>query len=197
MNQAEFLLYTGPMFSSKTTRLLSRIDRSKYQKKKTISFKPQIDDRYSVDNQIVTHNDNHIQSCGVESGKDILDIVVKNQPIDAVAVDEIFMIPGGAKACIELFKAGYDVYVSSIELDFKGNPFYEKFSSMTGVKETLKKYEERFVIKEDGLRGGKGVLVRGDNLRSMEEALAHCQSLVDKNISFVIEVGPSTLLNIH
>ena len=124
-NQAQFVLYTGPMFSSKTTKLLARIDRSKYQKKKTVSFKPQIDNRYSVDNQIVTHNDKHIQSCGVNSGKDILEIVAANQPIDIIAIDELFMISGGGKACIELFKKGYDVYVSSIELNFLGEPFDE------------------------------------------------------------------------
>ena len=124
-NQAKLVLFTGPMFSSKTTKLLSRIDRSKYQKKKTVSFKPKIDDRYSVGDLIVTHNDKHIQSCGVNCGKDILEIVAGNQPIDIVAIDELFMIPGGGSACIELFKKGYDVYVSSIELNFLGEPFEE------------------------------------------------------------------------
>ena len=124
-NQAQFVLYTGPMFSSKTTKLLARIDRSKYQKKKSVSFKPQVDNRYSIDNQIVTHNDSHIQSCGVSSGQEILEIVAGNQPIDIIAIDELFMIPGGGSACIELFKKGYDVYVSSIELDYMGNPFEE------------------------------------------------------------------------
>jgi len=178
MNQAEFLLYTGPMFSSKTTRLLSRIDRSKYQKKKTISFKPQIDDRYSIDNQIVTHNDHHIQSCGVESGKDILDIVVKNQPIDAVAVDEIFMIPGGAKACIELFKAGYDVYVSSIELDFKGNPFDEVKEIMPYCTQIVKcsavctvcQADARYTFKKENFSSDEILQVGGD-----ETYEARCQ----------------------
>ena len=123
MNQAEFVLYTGPMFSSKTTKLLARLDRSKYQKKKAVSFKPNLDDRYSVDNQIVTHNDNHIQSCGVHTGKDILNIVASLNEIDIIEIDELFMIPGGGESCIELFKKGYDVYVSSIELDYTGIPF--------------------------------------------------------------------------
>tara|TARA_X000001388_G_C2224173_1_gene120475 strand:+ start:213 stop:605 length:393 start_codon:yes stop_codon:yes gene_type:complete len=66
-----------------------------------------------------------MQSCGVNSGKDILEIVAGNQPVDIVAIDELFMIPGGGAACIELFKKGYDVYVSSIELNFLGEPFEE------------------------------------------------------------------------
>ena len=103
--QAKFVLFTGPMFSSKTTKLLSRIDRSKYQKKKSISFKPNIDDRYTVENQIVTHNDLHTKCINVSSGEEILDWVSRSD-IDIIAVDELFMIPGGGTACIELFKKG-------------------------------------------------------------------------------------------
>lgn len=125
LNKPEFVLYTGPMFSSKTTRLLSRIDRSKYQKKKSVSFKPNIDNRYTVENQIVTHNDMHTQCFNVNNGTDILKIVAKSEGVDLVAIDEIFMIPGAANACIKLFKKGYDVYVSSIELDYLGAPFEE------------------------------------------------------------------------
>ncbi len=124
-NQTNFVLYTGPMFSSKTTKLLERIDRSKYQKKNSVSFKPNLDNRYTIENQIVTHNDIHLGCINVNCGEDILNIVAGNQPIDIIAIDELFMIPGGAKACIELFKKGYDVYVSSIELDYLGKPFEE------------------------------------------------------------------------
>ena len=147
--QAQFVLYTGPMFSSKTTKLLARIDRSKYQKKKTVSFKPYADDRYSVTNQIVTHNDKHIQSCGVNCGKDILEIVAGNQPIDIVAIDELFMIPGGGSACIELFKKGYDVYVSSIELDYTGNPFEEVKEIMPFCTQIIKCKAVCAVCQED------------------------------------------------
>ncbi|API86246.1 phosphoribosylamine--glycine ligase [Francisella uliginis] len=67
------------------------------------------------------------------------------------------------------------------------NPFFKKFNSMDGVEETLKKYAKQFVIKADGLCGGKGVLVWGDHLHSMSEAIKHCQSLVDAGQEFVIE----------
>ena len=91
----ELILYTGPMFSSKTTRLLQKIDRLHYQGKVTLSFKPKMDDRYSVDGVIVTHNDAHVKCFQVENGEEILKIVASsNTEIDCVAVDEIFMIPG-------------------------------------------------------------------------------------------------------
>lgn len=137
-NQAQFTLYTGPMFSSKTTKLLAKVDRSKYQKKKSVSFKPSIDDRYTVDNQIVTHNDVHINCYTVKAGAEILEIVAANHPVDIVAIDELFMIPGGGKACIELFRKGYDVYVSSIELDYMGQPFAEVMEIMPYCTQIIK-----------------------------------------------------------
>ena len=80
-------------------------------------------------------------------------------------------------------------FTRSLIEDYKigGNPFFRKFNSMDGVVETLKEYEARFVIKADGLCGGKGVVVWGDHITSMSEAIKHCQSLVDDGAEFVIE----------
>ncbi len=135
---AEFLLYTGPMFSSKTTRLLSRIDRCKYQKKKVVSFKPKMDERYTVENKIVTHTDRYIDCFAVESGDEILNTVSTIDEFDSVAIDEMFMIPGSSEACIALFKKGYDVYVSSIELSYKGIPFEEVLNVMPYCTQIVK-----------------------------------------------------------
>ncbi|WP_234366877.1 phosphoribosylamine--glycine ligase, partial [Francisella tularensis] len=73
------------------------------------------------------------------------------------------------------------------DYDIGANPFFRKFNSMDGVEETIKKYQNQFVIKADGLCGGKGVLVWGDHLHSLDEAIRHCQSLVDAGKEFVIE----------
>ena len=39
---ADLILYTGPMFSSKTTKLLMQADKRHYQKQKVIAFKSKI-----------------------------------------------------------------------------------------------------------------------------------------------------------
>ena len=68
-----------------------------------------------------------------------------------------------------------------------GGPKYKTFSSMDGVSEFLDELGENYVVKYDGLAGGKGVMVAGDHLLSHYEALTYCQELVDKNGVFVIE----------
>jgi len=73
------------------------------------------------------------------------------------------------------------------EYDIPGGPKYETFSSMDGVAEFLNELGENYVVKYDGLMGGKGVKVASDHLHSHAEALAYCQELMDSGGEFVIE----------
>jgi phosphoribosylamine--glycine ligase len=68
-----------------------------------------------------------------------------------------------------------------------GNPIFERFTSMAGVPEWLIEFTERYVIKDDGLAGGKGVRVWGDHLQTMEESLRFCAELVSMGRPFVLE----------
>ena len=73
------------------------------------------------------------------------------------------------------------------EYNIPACPKYKTFLALDGVAEFLSNLEEDYVIKYDGLAGGKGVKVAGDHLNSHEEALAYCRELVDKGGKFVIE----------
>lgn len=67
-------------------------------------------------------------------------------------------------------------------------PAFRKFSNIQGVDDFLAELgEERYVIKADGLMGGKGVKVAGDHLHSLEEAYQYCQQLVEADHPFLIE----------
>lgn len=120
-----FTIYTGPMFSAKTTSLLSTLDRFKYQGKRIVSFKPQLDDRYSTDN-ISTHGGWKIPAVCVKSGTDILEhLAGLDENPHVVAVDEAFMIPGVAEVLVWLYRSGYSIVVSSLDLSATGKPFEE------------------------------------------------------------------------
>jgi phosphoribosylamine--glycine ligase len=68
-----------------------------------------------------------------------------------------------------------------------GGPKYQTFSSMDSVMDFLNELGENYVVKYDGLMGGKGVKVAGDHLHSHDEALAYCHELVESGSEFVIE----------
>ncbi len=75
-----------------------------------------------------------------------------------------------------------------IEYNIPGAPKFKRFESLSGAKEFLHELgEDGYVIKADGLAGGKGVKVAGDHLHNFDEALAYCQELVDAKNAYVIE----------
>jgi len=126
MRQPEFIIFTGPMFGSKTTRLMAAVDRFKYQNRKILAFKPSMDDRY--DNQdIVTHNGGKIPANVIEDASEIFMHLAErdNNVYDVVAVDEAFMISGVADVLIWLYQRGITVVVSSLDVSAACNPFEE------------------------------------------------------------------------
>ena len=68
-----------------------------------------------------------------------------------------------------------------------GGPKYKVFKSIEGVQNFLEGLGENYVVKFDGLAGGKGVKVSGDHLGSHEEALKYCKVLNAQNHQFVVE----------
>ncbi|MCX6780228.1 MAG: phosphoribosylamine--glycine ligase [Candidatus Magasanikbacteria bacterium] len=66
-------------------------------------------------------------------------------------------------------------------------PGYKFFTSMNGVKEFIESLGGNYVVKADGLMGGKGVKVSGDHLASIDEGISWCQELINSGKTFLIE----------
>lgn len=128
MTNPEFIIFTGPMFSSKTTKLLACLDRYKYQKRTIHAFKPQIDDRYS-ESEISTHSGWRQPARNIANGGELLvsirSLMIRKEPCDVIAVDEAFMIPDIGSALISLYRSGLTVVVSSLDMSSNCNPFDE------------------------------------------------------------------------
>ena len=120
----KFIIFTGPMFGSKTTRLFAVLDRYKYQKRKIIAFKPAIDKRYSEIN-ITTHSGATMPARVVKNGLEIHQYISHHDEYDVIAVDEAFMLRGVSWVLIDLFKKGKTIIVSSLDLSATGKPFEE------------------------------------------------------------------------
>jgi phosphoribosylamine--glycine ligase len=65
------------------------------------------------------------------------------------------------------------------EFDIAGNPEYRVFRSLDGVEDYIRALDSKtgYVVKPDGLTGGKGVKVSDAHLFSIEEGLAYCRDL--------------------
>lgn len=136
MKNPDLVMFVGPMFGSKTTRLIAALERYKYQGKTISAFKPRIDDRYST-GEIVTHNGGRIEALCVTSGTDILRHL-QEDPAEVVAIDEAFMIEGVSDVVISLYKSGVSVLVSSLDLSSKADPFKEVSKMMPWATNVVK-----------------------------------------------------------
>ena len=72
------------------------------------------------------------------------------------------------------------------------NPKYDFFYDMKTLKSEdmvtmFNKYKNDYVIKEDGLNGGKGVKLSGEHFENDGEAYTHCNELVTKGSNFLFE----------
>lgn len=126
MSNPTFTIYTGPMFGSKTTRLLGDVDRLNYRGKNVLAVKPKIDTRYSTD-EITSHNGGSIKAICIEDAKELYNFIdyksFSTSLYETVAVDEAFMIKNIDEVLIDFFRNDISIIVSSIQLDAKEKPF--------------------------------------------------------------------------
>ena len=110
----------GSMFSGKTEELIRRMRRAQFAKQRVEIFKPQIDTRYS-DDEVVSHDDNAIQSTPVPSSNNIL-LLADN--VEVVGIDEAqFFDDNLPNVCNQLANSGIRVIIAGLDMDFKGQPF--------------------------------------------------------------------------
>ena len=124
----EFVVFVGPMFGGKTTKLLSAVDRYHYQKRDIFAFKPRIDQRYAKE-KIVTHWGGELKAHLVSDANEILsflsdaDVDFSQQPV--IAVDEAFMLKGAGFILPALFKKGATVIASKLQISSDGTAYPE------------------------------------------------------------------------
>ena len=110
----------GSMFSGKTEELIRRLRRAQFAKQRVEIFKPAIDVRYSEED-VVSHDQNHIRSTPIDSSASIL---LLSSDIDVVGIDEAqFLDNGLPDVCNELANRGVRVIIAGLDMDFRGIPF--------------------------------------------------------------------------
>ncbi|MFA6305536.1 MAG: phosphoribosylamine--glycine ligase [Candidatus Gracilibacteria bacterium] len=68
-----------------------------------------------------------------------------------------------------------------------GNPKFKVFFAEDGMREFLESLGGDFVVKADGLKGGKGVKVSGDHLNGIDEAFSYAKECLAEVGKVVIE----------
>lgn len=115
----------GPMFAGKTEELIRRIRRLEYAKQSFLVFKPKIDNRYSKEDELVSHNLSKAKAILVDNSKDIINFINDySKDLDAVVIDEAqFFDCGIVEVADSLADKGLRVIIGGLDRDFKGEPF--------------------------------------------------------------------------
>ena len=113
---------TGPMYSGKTSALLSEVRRYLIAGKSVALFKHQMDDRYGSGEKVVSHHgtSHETTALGVSSADQLVEHL-QSRKYDLVAVDEIqFFDIDTVDLLIDLPD---EVIVAGLDMDCYGTPF--------------------------------------------------------------------------
>ena len=128
-NEGFIEVITGCMFSGKTEELIRRISVLTYAHKRIIAFKPALDDRYST-TSITSHSGDKVVCYVIEKAEEIYKHI--NEDTEVVAIDEVqFFDEKIVDICEDLADKGIRVMVSGLDLDFRGEPFYNTMQLIT------------------------------------------------------------------
>lgn len=126
----------GPMFSGKSEELIRRLRRAVIARKRVQAFKPQIDDRYAVD-EIVSHGDLRMKSEVVTTAEEILKKM--DWRTQVVGVDESnFFGPTLVDVANQLADTGKQVIIAGLDTDYMGRPF-TPMPQLLAVSESITK----------------------------------------------------------
>lgn len=124
--QLSLTMIIGPMFAYKSTRLREYVVRHELAGQQAVIFKPGIDTRYSAQ-ELVTHDLLRHPAVVVSADTDgfihIAEYVEEKDP-SVIGVDEAQFFPTGLVETMRYYsELGKTVYVSGLNLDFRGEPF--------------------------------------------------------------------------
>ncbi len=125
-----------------------------------------------------------------EQNKPDFAVIGPENPIAAGVVDELKLanIPS-ASPTRELGQLESSKAFTRALLDkyhIPGNPYFRTFESDEGMLEYAQSLGD-FVVKADGLHGGKGVLVQGDHFETAEEGIEAAKKFIESDGFVIIE----------
>lgn len=111
----------GSMFCGKTEELIRRSRRAVIAKQALQVFKPNLDDRYSIQH-VTSHNGQNIDALPINHSREILDRLAPNTTV--VAIDEVqFFDENIVQVVEELANREIRVILAGLDMDFRGEPF--------------------------------------------------------------------------
>lgn len=151
----------GSMFCGKTEELIRRVRRAAIARQEVQVFKPQIDDRYSIQH-VTSHTGQNIEARPLSSSNEISEFLSKTTTV--VAIDEAQFFDEGIVGIVQqLASTGIRIILAGLDTDFRGEPFGAMPQLMCIAEEVTKLHAICVVCGEDACRTQR--LVNGNPAR--------------------------------
>ena len=111
-------VYTGPMFSGKTTALLGAYERATIAHKKVLAFKPKLDNRFGT-NVIKSRRFGEIEAVCIASTDELL-----KYDVEVYIIDEFQFLKGSISPILKLAdEKSKTFYISGLDMTAERKPF--------------------------------------------------------------------------
>ena len=117
MKKGKIIVYTGPMFSNKSTMLLSAFERAVIAKRSVLAFKPVVDNRFG-DSVIKSRRYGEEEAVNISKVEEL-----KNYDADVYIIDEFQFLTGDVTVIDELANRGKIFYIAGLDKTAEGKPF--------------------------------------------------------------------------
>jgi thymidine kinase len=132
----QITVIAGPMYSGKTTELLTYVEIYKLGNKPYQIFKPKIDDRYGVE-EIKSHSGMSEKAIPLSKSTDCYAHLSNEK---AIFFDEVqFFDEALLEVVRQLRKQGKDIICAGLDMSFKENPFETTIKLMGLADKVIKK----------------------------------------------------------
>ncbi len=140
----------GSMFCGKTEELIRRVRRAVIAKQELQVFKPNIDNRYSIQH-VTSHNGQNIEAQPVQHAQELLQQLSPSTTV--VAIDEVqFFDLEIVKVVDQLASSGLRIILAGLDTDFRAEPFGSMPQLMSIAEEVTKLHAICVVCGEDACR---------------------------------------------
>ncbi len=140
----------GSMFCGKTEELIRRARRAVIAKQQVQVFKPNIDNRYSIEH-VTSHNGQNIEAVPLQRSHEILNELLPSTTV--IAIDEVqFFDPEIVDVVNLLAEKGIRVIVAGLDTDFRAEPFGCMPQLMSIAEEVTKLHAICVICGEEACR---------------------------------------------
>lgn len=117
-------LIFGSMYSGKTTELIRRIVRYQSIRKRVLVINSKMDDRYSGEESIITHDEYSFNCVKCKNLQEIDSEMRVQFDVDVIAIDEAQFFPDLKEYVLKFCEQyGKDVFVAGLTADYKRDTF--------------------------------------------------------------------------